>query len=273
MPLKIACPAGHKLVIAGSTAEGPLVCPRCGLPVGPDAAGTEIVTPVVATEASENVLVANESSGADDVDLPVASCANSVTPLPPAAPTSAAPRLPVIQVRPKVSGKSTWKPGAGLFGGTLVAAAIAMATPAIGEFVAALGDQATAVGTAPARWAILLAWLALIQAAYGAYCWLWADWSSLRMVKLVLVLQAGMYAGLLAIILLANPHGWILGERGLQLTDALEGGRAALVCLSLICLCAILALFAARQSMQWRSIGARQQSSRSQADYGSVGWL
>jgi hypothetical protein len=165
----------------------------------------------------------------------------------------------VIRVRPKEVGKQHWKPGPGAFGGILVVAGLASATPAVGELVAALRDEGAGVVGSPARWALLLVWLALVQAAYGIYCWLWSEWSSWRMATAALVLQAGIYAALLAVILLADPHGWILGERGLQLTIALAGGKAALVCLTLICLCAILALFSARRSGQLRALEVQQR--------------
>jgi hypothetical protein len=158
----------------------------------------------------------------------------------------------VIRVQPKADSKSVWKPGPGAFAAVAVVAALSSALPAIPEFAHAFRVESASSGIVPARWALLLGWLAMLQAAYGANCWLWADRSSRQVATAALIVQAGVYAAVLAVVLLANPHGWILGQRGLQLTAAVQGGKAALVCLSLICLCAILALFAARMSTSIR---------------------
>ena len=243
MPFKIACPAGHKLVIAGNGAEGPLVCPRCGLPATADLASVDPSVVQEGTDATES-----PCASAVDVDAEAAggTAASGQYDAPPVAVSNVSSRLPVIRVQPKSELRSSWKPGPGAFAIIAAVAALGSALPAIAQLAQAFRVEGAGSGIVPARWALLLVWLATLQAAYGVYCWLWADWSSRQLATAALIAQAGVYAAVLAIVLLANPHGWILGQRGLQLTAAVQGGKAALVCLSLICLCAILALFGAR---------------------------
>jgi hypothetical protein len=56
----------------------------------------------------------------------------------------------------------------------------------------------------------------------------------------------------LAIVLIADPSGWLVGHAGLQLADKLAGGKAALWCVCMVSLSTLLAFFAGRLAASWR---------------------
>jgi hypothetical protein len=94
--------------------------------------------------------------------------------------------------------------------------------------------------------------LGVLQVSYGIYLVQLPDWASVRVVAIVLLSIAGLYASALAVVLIIEPSGWIGGPGGLQLADKLVGGKAALWCLCMLSLSAILAFLAGRQSIRWR---------------------
>jgi len=255
MPFKIVCPAGHRLVLAGAVSERPSVCPRCGLPLEMDLETDSLRANCRAPVGDTAKLNGQNGAGlpgrSDIVDLP-ATTHDRPACLPPVI-----RQLPVIRVQSEARHASRFGAGAGLLTSILLVAAVACAVPAFMELAASLvGDRAGSITTLD-RWALALAWLGGLQAAYAAYGWLWCDNSSWRIVTLALVVQAGFYAAVLAIVLLARPQGWILGDHGLQLAGMLEGGQAALACLSLVCLYATLAMFSARHCLANRVAGGR----------------
>jgi len=230
MPRKIACPAGHKMIVPDDRAGQPLTCPRCGERFVAASVGDEEPTGPVKVEA--------ESAG-DVAAPPVA-----------AAPASA--RLPVIHATPRSVSKSHWQPAARALAAARGAAALFSAAPVGFEIAEAIRLRDLDGGVSPPRWALVLSLIAMLQAAYGAYLWQLCDWASARVVAVALVGLAGIHADGLAIVLLADPRGWIAGDGGLQFAAELAGGRAALWCVCLVSLCTLLALFAGWLSARWR---------------------
>jgi hypothetical protein len=117
--------------------------------------------------------------------------------------------------------------------------------------VAAWRSAEPSAGFLPARWALILGWLCLLQFAYGVYLWQWNDQASARVLAAALIGLAGAHAAALALVLFADPRGWLAGRGGLEFADKLAGGKAALWCLCLVSLSTSLAYFAARLSMRW----------------------
>lgn len=228
MPLRIACSAGHKLVVANDHAEVPITCPRCGEKVA--AAGTP---------AHESFVLPGAATAAAVVAPPVAS-------------NAARPRWPVIHASRAAVTPPRSQPAGGLLAAATIAAALFSAAPGILEIAVAWRSAEPTMGFLPARWALALCWLALLQAAYGLYLWQWNDWASAKVVAVALVVLAGTYAGALAVVLFTDPRGWLAGSGGLEFADKLAGGRAALWCLCLVSLSTSLAYFAARLSMRWQ---------------------
>jgi hypothetical protein len=144
------------------------------------------------------------------------------------------------------------QPVAWLLAAATIAAALFSAAPAVLEIAEAWRSAEPPLGFLPARWALVLSWFCLLQAAYGAYLWQWNDRASVRVVAVALVGFAGAYAAALAVVLFADPRGWLAGRGGLEFADKLTGGKAALWCLCLVSLSTCLAYFAARLSMRWQ---------------------
>src|SRR5262245_23925849 len=104
-----------------------------------------------------------------------------------------------------------------------------------------------------ARWSLVLFLIGLIQVAYGIYLFLIPDRMGVWVVTLVQRGVAGIYAMGMAIALIANADGRVAGPSGLQLNDALDGGKAALWSLCMVSVSTILAFFAGRLSFYlWR---------------------
>jgi hypothetical protein len=137
-----------------------------------------------------------------------------------------------------------------LAGSMWIAAAIGLA-PAVIEVIAYLqfliGDAAHV-----ARWALVVAWLALVESAYALFLVQAPDWGTAAVATLLTLAVAAIYAMGCGIGLVADPAGWLAGTGGLELADTLAGGRAALWSLCLASLHAILAFFAGRLTIQWR---------------------
>jgi len=132
--------------------------------------------------------------------------------------------------------------GAALFG----------AAPAIWELAERVQYLDAPGSSAPGRWTLLLLLIGSVEAAYGIYLVHMPDWTSVRVVTCLLLCVAALYAMGLAIVLIANPSGWLAGSGGLQLADKLTGGKAALWCLCMVSLSSILAFFAGRLSIRWQ---------------------
>jgi len=227
MPLKVACPAGHKMIVPGDRAGQPLTCPRCG--------ATFVAGHPDAGEPAANASV-NEAAVA----------------APPVAPKPAGSPLPVIIAPKPAAAEPRWKPATWLLAAVMVAAAIFSIAPAVYDLAEAVRLAGLRGGVWPARWALMLVLLGAIQAAYGIYLFQLPDWASVRVIAVALVALAGIYAAGLAMVLLADPRGWIAGGGGLQFADKLPGGKAALWCLCLVSTSTILAFLAARLSARWR---------------------
>jgi len=138
-----------------------------------------------------------------------------------------------------------------LAAGTIGAALFSL-VPAIGEVIEYIRFLDAPGSLFVARWALLLLLIGGLQVAYGTYLIQVPHWSTVWIVTLMLLSIAGLYAMGLAIVLIADPGGWLVGRDGLQLADKLAGGKAALWCLCMVSLSTILAFFAGRLSFQWR---------------------
>jgi hypothetical protein len=119
----------------------------------------------------------------------------------------------------------------------------------IADYVRFLAPQANAF---VARWALLVLLVSCLQLAYAVYLVQLPDWTSVWVATVFLLTVAGAYAMSLSLVLLASPTGWLLGPRGLQISDRLAGGQAALWCLSMIGISTMLAYFSGRLTRHWQ---------------------
>ena len=120
--------------------------------------------------------------------------------------------------------------------------------PAIWDFVEYLSVPDSAF---IARWAILLVVAAVIQTGYAIYLIQLPDWSTVWMVTLAWLATATAYAMGLGLTLISGGSSAIV--TALQLGDKLEGGRASLWCLCMMSVAILLAFFAGRLSVRWRT--------------------
>jgi hypothetical protein len=135
-----------------------------------------------------------------------------------------------------------------------ICAALFGVTPAVLEIIEYVRFSDAPGATFVARWALVLLFLGQVQVAYGLYLLLTPDRISVWIVTVVLLGIASVYAMGLAIAVVANANGGIAGTSGLQLSEELPGGRAALWCLCMVSVCTILAFFAGRLSFHWRRV-------------------
>jgi hypothetical protein len=145
-----------------------------------------------------------------------------------------------------------WLPAAYGLAASLAAAALFGITPAVWDVVDYARSYELVDSPHVARWALIVFLLGLVQVAYAAFLFQLPDWTSVWVVTLYSLAQAGLYALMLGLVLISGTDGLLVGPRGLELTDKLAGGQAALWCLAMTCLSIILAFFAGRLSGQWR---------------------
>lgn len=136
--------------------------------------------------------------------------------------------------------------------GATIAASLFGAAPAVWEIVVHVQYLHAPGSSGIGRWALVVLLLGCVESAYAIYLLQLPDWTSVRVVAGILLCLAGLYAMGLAIVLIADPAGRLIGPGGLQLTDKLAGGRAALWCLCMVSLSAVLAFFAGRLSAHWQ---------------------
>src|SRR5262245_58983280 len=140
-------------------------------------------------------------------------------------------------------------------GGAVIGSALVGIVPAIME-IADYVHYARGPGTMlVARWALLLLLTGLVETAYGIYLIQLPDWTSVRVVTVLLLAIGAMHAMALAVVLVADPGGWLVGNAGLQLADKLSGGKAALWCLCMVSVSTLLAFFAGQLAASWRRAG------------------
>jgi hypothetical protein len=132
----------------------------------------------------------------------------------------------------------------------VIGAAVFGMTPGLREVVEYVRFSDAPGAIFVARWALWLLLIGAIQIAYGVYLIPLPDWASIRVVAVMLASMAGLYAMVLALLLTASPTGWLLGPSGLQLSDHVADGKAALWCLCLVSLTMTIAFFAGRMSSQ-----------------------
>jgi hypothetical protein len=133
-----------------------------------------------------------------------------------------------------------------------IAAALFAAAPAILDVVDYVRFSDAPGAAFVARWALMVLLLGSLQAAYGLYVILCPDWAAVWSVTVALLAHAGIYAMALGLILISSAGGTLLGQHGLQLTDRLAGGKAALWCICIVSLSTILAFLAGRLSFACR---------------------
>src|SRR6478672_7118550 len=129
-----------------------------------------------------------------------------------------------------------------------IGAALFGSAPAAWEIVERVQYLDTPSASGLERWTLLVLLLGCIELAYAVYLIQLPDWASLRTITWMLLGMAGFYAMALAIVLIADPSGWLIGPGGVQLADKLGGGKAALWCLCMVSVSATLAFFAGRLS-------------------------
>lgn len=100
------------------------------------------------------------------------------------------------------------------------------------------------------RWVYLLMLGSVLQMAYAFYLWQLPDWSSLWVVALFSLGMAALYAGLLAIRLLAVEDHSLLATLQLNLAD-ISPGRQAGWCLVLLILFGSYCYFSGRAGLKW----------------------
>jgi hypothetical protein len=101
-----------------------------------------------------------------------------------------------------------------------------------------------------ARWAIVLLMLSIIQISYAVYLIQLPDWGTVWVATLFALAMAALYAMVLGLTLISTSDAAFV--RVLQLTDKIEGGKAALWSLCMVSLFTLLAFFAGRMSVRWR---------------------
>ena len=153
----------------------------------------------------------------------------------------------------RTAGSSRHIPAAWVLASAVIISAIFGALPAILDAIEYV-RYANAPGVAfVPRWALLLFLLTALQIAYGIYLIQVPDWSAVGVVTICLLAIAGCYALMLGLVLISSPTDWFVGPSGLQLADKLQNGQAVLWCLCLISVQTILAFFAGRLFIHWRS--------------------
>ena len=261
MPLRVRCPAGHKLIVPDDRAGRTLRCPRCG---------EEVVVPggeVREGEAPAEPPESRQESGDSRQKTVEAPIAREVQPLAPQADDSPGHEErpldilspveppPVALQPPRVSAQLHADAGRTLavywLAAALVAAAVVSVVPAVWDMLE-YAKSADLDAPPVARWALVLFFLAVVQLAYAVYLFQLPDWSSVWVVTVFLLVQAAGYAGVLGIVLISDESGLLVGQQGLQLADKLAGGQAALWCLCMVSVATILALFAGRMSLSWQ---------------------
>jgi len=150
---------------------------------------------------------------------------------------------------PKVPGAKLL---ARLLSAAVLAAACLGAAPAVLEWIDYVQWGGSVDVPPPGRWAFLLMLLCLLEIAYAVYLWQLADWMSLLVVATAALVLAGLYAIALGLTLVSRATEGLVGEHGLQLGHHLAGGKAAMWSLLMLAVWALVALFAARLSLQWR---------------------
>ena len=172
---------------------------------------------------------------------------------PPLADVLAPPPIFVPQIKPQVPAAlhddAARTLAAYWLSAALVAAALFSVAPAVWDVVEFLQ---IAESQFVARWALVLFFLGVLQLAYAVYLFQLPDWATVWVVTLFSLVTAGIYAGVLGLVLLSPADGFLVGRQGLQLADKLAGGKAALWCVCMVSVSTILAFFAGKLSSRWR---------------------
>lgn len=134
----------------------------------------------------------------------------------------------------------------------LAAAVIGLAllgvAPAIWEIVDHLGNEDS---PGVAVWALGLLAIAGLQVAYAVFLMQIPDWSSVRVVALVLLAYAAGYALMLGVSAISSTGNGLVGF--LQLAEYHDDGRAAGWCFIMLCSTSLLTFFAGRLAVRWKA--------------------
>lgn len=133
------------------------------------------------------------------------------------------------------------------FGVALILAALFGAVPAVMDIV---DHFRTVDSSGVSRWAHVLLLVSGVQLAYAVYLMQLPDWSTVRVVSVLTLVLATVYAMLLGITILASEKSQII--QFLELGDKLYGNKAAGWCVILLGISILLAYFGGRISMRWR---------------------
>lgn len=231
----------------------------------------EVITPLStaeepASEAEVSIVRSEQRKLASEIAPATTSAAPAKTPdTQPAQPTTAAiapahipaemPATPAVASHPFIApahvGKRTSREktiACYQLATCVVIASLFSMGPAIWDVVEYLSiPDATFI----ARWAILLVMVAVIQIGYAIYLIQLPDWSTVWMVTLAWLATATGYAMGLGLTLISGNNSVVV--QALQLGDKLDGGRASLWCLCMMSVAILLAFFAGRLSVRWRS--------------------
>ena len=126
------------------------------------------------------------------------------------------------------------------------------ATAALGALpaVLALVEQFGTESFLPAeRWVQTLLFITGIQVAYALYLVQLPDWSSVRVVSLVLMLVTAGYAMVLGVAIMSKEQSHIV--RALDLIGRLQGGKALSWCFLMLCVTGAVAYFSGRIGVKW----------------------
>lgn len=133
-----------------------------------------------------------------------------------------------------------------------ITAALCAAVPAIVEAIDYVRFSGAPGITFVGRWALLVLWLSLLQAAYGLYLILWPDRAAVWSVTISLLAHASIYALALGAILISGASGALIADNGFQLTGNAAAGKAALWCVCMVSLWTLMAFFAGRLALSRR---------------------
>ena len=129
---------------------------------------------------------------------------------------------------------------------SIAATAVVGALPA----VLALAEQFGTESFLPTeRWIQVLLFITGIQIAYALYLVQLPDWSSVRVVSLVLMLVTAAYAMVLGVAIMSKEQSHIV--RALDLIGRLQGGKALSWCFLMLCLTGSVAYFSGRIGVRW----------------------
>ncbi len=225
MPLHVTCPCGQLLVVPESRAGSTVRCPRCE-------ASISVPFPAASESVAESPLPASQntpSENASDELLPVIQ------------PVSRQRWQDALQQQRAVNAVY-WLAIA------LVLVALASAAPVLLVVVYPTSAQQT-FQLEP--WAYAIIFSAMLQCAYLVYLVQIPDWSTLRVISVLTLLHATLYAMLAGVQILALPGNRVLQWVGLA-DSRFSTGQQAGWCLIMVLLYGTLCYLAGHVAGRWK---------------------